>query len=440
MKGSILSSHPIHLVLIGCFILGLNLSSVSAQRLYWLGVLNNGSGSYAHGVSNNGVVVGSFIDRPTIFNRGGAFRWTATGGMQDLGPLGANQEARAHDISADGSIIVGVALDSQRRNRAFRWTSGGGMQMLPGPRFQSSGTSDNISCEANDISAGGSVIVGSAIVQNDACGGTGGRIKRLGVRWDGSEPFGYHFLDLTPNRPCYATYAYGVSADGSVVVGTGMIDVGDNWTMNAFRWTAATGIMQILGPPNSYAYDVSADGGVVVGKVANVTGGAFRWTEANNVQFLGDDTHDAQSVSGDGSVIVGTGCHQNGCFPFRWTAATGRQDLNQLCVGQLRRGSRLVSTPFSYTHRYVAISPNARYIVGQGFNSRTNRVEAYLIDMELPPPPRGDVNGDGCVNDVDLLLVLFHFGSNDWDADLNGSRWVDDQDLLLVLFTFGDGC
>jgi hypothetical protein len=53
----------------------------------------------------------------------------------------------------------------------------------------------------------------------------------------------------------------------------------------------------------------------------------------------------------------------------------------------------------------------------------------------------GDVNCDGCVDDADLLSVLFEFGSTDiTPADVNGDRVVDDADLLTVLFNFGIGC
>ncbi len=53
----------------------------------------------------------------------------------------------------------------------------------------------------------------------------------------------------------------------------------------------------------------------------------------------------------------------------------------------------------------------------------------------------GDVNGDGCVDDADLLAVLFAFGEvGNRLEDLNGDLMVDDADLLLVLFHFGSGC
>jgi hypothetical protein len=53
---------------------------------------------------------------------------------------------------------------------------------------------------------------------------------------------------------------------------------------------------------------------------------------------------------------------------------------------------------------------------------------------------RGDTNGDGCVDEADLLSVIFSFGTDEFAADLNTDGVVDDADLLEVLFAFGSGC
>ncbi len=64
---------------------------------------------------------------------------------------------------------------------------------------------------------------------------------------------------------------------------------------------------------------------------------------------------------------------------------------------------------------------------------------AYFVDAN--GTSGGDVNGDGCVDDADLLAVLFAFGSvGPRPEDLNCDGIVDDADLLLVLFAFGSGC
>ncbi|MCX7688826.1 MAG: hypothetical protein N2045_12740 [Fimbriimonadales bacterium] len=56
-------------------------------------------------------------------------------------------------------------------------------------------------------------------------------------------------------------------------------------------------------------------------------------------------------------------------------------------------------------------------------------------------PTNGDVDGSGCVDDADLLNVLFAFGATGINpADVNCDAMVDDADLLIVLFNFGSGC
>ncbi len=67
-------------------------------------------------------------------------------------------------------------------------------------------------------------------------------------------------------------------------------------------------------------------------------------------------------------------------------------------------------------------------------------VQRYEIRFQTTPLPQGDVDGNGCVDDADLLAILFNFGGNDPAYDLNGDGVVDDADLLTVLFNFGSGC
>ncbi|MCS7300045.1 MAG: hypothetical protein NZ556_00620, partial [Fimbriimonadales bacterium] len=75
------------------------------------------------------------------------------------------------------------------------------------------------------------------------------------------------------------------------------------------------------------------------------------------------------------------------------------------------------------------------------------RVRENVVDIgayEFQPGgggPQGDVDGNGCVDDADLLQVLFAFGQTGSNpADVNGDSVVDDADLLIVLFNFGQGC
>lgn len=72
----------------------------------------------------------------------------------------------------------------------------------------------------------------------------------------------------------------------------------------------------------------------------------------------------------------------------------------------------------------------------------------YKLGLGIALQPKciahdGDVNADACVDDGDLLEVLFAFGQSGNDlgrVDVNCDGTVDDADLLIVLFNFGGGC
>jgi hypothetical protein len=63
------------------------------------------------------------------------------------------------------------------------------------------------------------------------------------------------------------------------------------------------------------------------------------------------------------------------------------------------------------------------------------------IEDELPEAiSLADVDGDGCVDERDLLEVLLAISSVGGAADVNWDGSVDEADLLEVLFHFGSGC
>jgi probable HAF family extracellular repeat protein len=133
-----------------------------------------------------------------------------------------------------------------------------------------------------------------------------------------------------------------------------------------------------LGGDYSWATGVSADGSVVVGWATNAARKwrAFRWTAAGGMQdlgTLGGSESRANAVSADGSVVVGAAWNAAGeRRAFRWTAAGGMEDLNITYAHLLTDGSELLEAN--------AISPDGRYIVGRGYNAATGREEAFLLD------------------------------------------------------------
>ena len=131
----------------------------------------------------------------------------------------------------------------------------------------------------------------------------------------------FHGLGYLPGGDV-ESWAHGVSADGSVVVGWSRNVIGFN---EAFLWTSASG-MQGLGslgmmPNSSNAYGVSADGTVVVGEA---NGQAFRWTQVDGMSAYRNGL--AAAVSPDGTVAVGYTASLSvvGFEAARWSPALTR--------------------------------------------------------------------------------------------------------------------
>jgi len=374
-----------------------------SQSLTWLGVLPGQSSSFARRVSEDGsTVVGSSYY---------PYRWTRTTGMQQL----ATYRGLGEGVTADGSVVVGWLLDS--RYQAFRWTAQTGIVILP----RLPGASSNV---ASDITPDGRWIFGDS--NPLPCCGEG---YVRAVRWDGNT---LQIQDLGFLRGYGLTKPWSAAANGAACVGSARRPHD-----RAFRWTESGGMQDLgtLGGQQSDAWDVSADGTVVVGRAQDSSNQwrAFIWREGIGMQALptpsGWSASVAYALAADGT-IVGTALDASGQWhATRWTT-NGFENLNQT-YALLLGGSRLIEA--------WDISANGRYIVGTGYNAATGRNEAFLLDTGFPP--RGDVDRNGCVDDADLLAVLFAFGGQGYrNEDLNWDGTIDDADLLIVLFNFGSGC
>jgi probable HAF family extracellular repeat protein len=286
-----------------------NIALSEEDELKSLGTLG-GPTSSASGVSADGSVVVGLAQNENGYEK--AFRWTAKDKMQDLGTLGGS-ESSANWVSADGSVMAGNALSSEKNLRAFRWTASDKMQDL--------GTLGGLESRASGINADGSVVVGLA--RNES-----GYEKAF--RWTVKDKM--QDLGTLGGLSSYEVSA--VSADGTVVVGTTR---NKNGHERAFRWTAGDNIMQDLGTmgaKTSWAKGANADGSVVVGYVSTVDGTnrAFRWTASDKMRdlgTLGGSTSSASGVSADGNVVVGMASNVEGkTTACRWTVSDNLiQDL-----------------------------------------------------------------------------------------------------------------
>jgi uncharacterized membrane protein len=321
-----------------------------------LGYLPDRNVSHSMDVSADGLVVVGHSD-------GEAFRWTQDIGMTGLGYLPGHTYSRAYGVSGNGTVVVGDSRLLFDSYEAFRWTQEDGMVglgYLPGG-------SDST---ANDVSVDGSIVVGGS--------GTVSPYYWEAFRWtqeDGMVGLGY----LSGHSASTATH---ISADGNVVVGYSSItDIsGSPYHSEAFRWTEDEGVVSLGSyEGHSFPYGISSDGSIVVGTLGEFGNDAFIWNETKGLQSLQDvltnefgldlsgwDLRTAEAISSDGNTIIGGGYH-NGSWAS-WIAFIGppcfldaRFDETILENGieyYTDRDYTLTSVPPAYVGMNAIITPN----------------------------------------------------------------------------------
>lgn len=169
-----------------------------------------------------------------------AWRWTSAGGMKDLGTLNGVGYSLGLSISGSGAVIAGNS-----NSRAFRWTEADGMKALsslPGSAFDA----------AYSVSADGLTIAGASNGQ--------------AVRWRNEE-----IQTLGGLAGLKYSSASSTSAGGHLIGGAAFQN-----QMEAFIWSSATGMLKLEDQLTAMGMDltgweledvkgISADGSVLVG-------------------------------------------------------------------------------------------------------------------------------------------------------------------------------
>lgn len=230
----------------------------------------------------------------------------------------------------------------------------------------------------------------------------------------------------------FTSNAYGVSTDGSAVVGR----IYSSSRLEALLWTKSEGIvslgcLQNINDPNnletsSVAYDISADGMIVVGAISSQSGKEpFLWTKLGGMQALGNlsggySWGEARGVSADGSVIVGFSSSASGVEAFHWTKSGGMVGLGDLPGGKFRSEAYAVSADGS-----VVVGWSMSESGGEAFRWTASDGMQGLGDL-----PGGnfqswayDVSGDGSIIVGFSVSALNSDGSEAfiWDVN-NGMR------------------
>lgn len=303
--------------------------------------------------------------------------------------------AHAYDLSHDGSVVVGASPVG-----AWRWTASGGFTLInPG----GSGT------HVRDVhtNADGSILV---------IGISGFEVRRI-FRWTQSTG------SVAVSAPQFQAEAWGITADGAMVVGSA-----STWAMNEPAYWAF-GLMQPV-PAEGAAFGVNSDGSVIVGgpHYNPASGPAWRWTPATGTEILpllpnsAISNCRAQVVSADGATIAGVCLQaQNGPWrPVVWT---------QSGIAELPRD------PSWFVPRIWGITEDGSVMVGENANPMWTPVSALIwtpegvFDLHTYLSTRG-INLHGWVltsaraitpaGDAIAGYGLFHGQHRPWVAYLSG--------------------
>lgn len=214
------------------------------------------SESIANAVSADGTVI---VGQYSSISGWRAFRWNSETGMQDLGLLDGGSWAVARAVSSDGSVVVGECFIPGSGSRAFRWTFNAGMQDLD------SNLPPGTNSSAFAVSSDGTVVAG--------------RSENAAFRWTIAE--GIRTFAGTCDTRSWNSHSWATSNDGRVIVGSHTNSSSTPYR-RAFHWKQNSGpakdLGSLFGSDMIIPYGVSGDGSVVVGYSGGVNGGrAFRW-------------------------------------------------------------------------------------------------------------------------------------------------------------------
>lgn len=280
-------------------------------------------GETAVALANDGSAVAGNRTGTTGFD--GPAHWDAVHGWTDLGGLPnqtppSGSHGSAYDISADGTVVVGLGWRTDFKARGFRWDAVNGLVELPQLGTRSS--------RASAISGDGQWIGG---FDEHSTG-----VRRAAL-WDANR--NETLFLVRPENPEGYGEIHNINSDGSVIVGMDTLPTENG---SGFVWTQSGGVTR-FGPVEgvdpglnyNWAAAASEDGSVVVGGNWDLflnTTYATLWTEATGNVLLSEHLTDlgvtgldqvqlasATHVSADGTRIMGWGVE----FPFtfiQWEA------------------------------------------------------------------------------------------------------------------------
>ena len=253
-----------------------------------------------------------------------------------------------------------------------------------------------------------------------------------------------------------------ISGDGQKIAVDGLNreapSATDGFHQVAGLWTPSTGLVRLpdlsASPVNgteitySRAFGISRDGSTIVGESRSADGlvqaAYWRGGQAFGLGYLPGaalptdrfafsvGTTRALAANADGSVVVGRSIGVTNNFAWRWTSASGMQDLNLFATNAGINLGGFVLTDA------VGLSDNGQYITGNSFNAAQSQSRGYVLSIAAAPPPTSgtvsflpaDAGGTFTTAEDISSDGSFVAGSSDFDINLFGNAHKDDGYFL----------
>jgi uncharacterized membrane protein len=287
---------------------------------------------------------------------------------------------------------------------------------------------------------------GTTIVGESSLFGSGPATQRAVVWRNGLPP-----QDLGTLPGDFAGRAVAANANGSVVIGLSEYYAGSG-QLRGFRWNASSGMTELFGVGAGVRMlpsDISDSGSVIVGAaggVACIVEIAPAGSDALALGVLpGMLFSSAEGVSGDGETVVGSSSSYFSSRPFVWTAKSGMAELpgpsGSVRANDVSNGGRTIVGDRSTSSETLAVA----WGEGIGFVDLNSYLDAEGVSRE------GDslLSATGVSHDgrtiVGYTLDGKAFRIRNFNAppavegDIDGDGAVDAEDLSILLANWGGG-
>ena len=330
--------------------------------------------AYITGISaDRTIIVGQMIGLPLT----DGFRWTAAGGLERIGGTGA------YGISRDGRTIVGSVRDQNLREIAAIWQGGTTWRQLGGVPGGRPDPIKGILSTANSVSADGSVIVGLAYDEN---------LRAVGFRWTEATgmvnlgPSGKGDQQTALAVSANGSVIVGRDKDSRNLVTPGGFRGyvhydGELHLLHAFGWAGA-------------ALRTNHDGSIIVGEGPPINASAahggtmYRYTAWDGRFYdLGavwpgiplNNVEEYQSrpygLSDDGSIVAGETGGVNTTYAMIWTEESGAVYLHEYLTSK-----GVTAHQGWYLQAVYYVSPDGKVLAGYGTNPR-NVPESWIVTL-----------------------------------------------------------